>query len=131
MAVRKAFAALRLSQISYNEALAAALPRVRIYATPNGRTPFTEWLEGLKDQRGRALIRQRLDRILVGKFGDCRNVSGAISELRVNFGPGYRVYFGRERNDVTLLCGGEKRTQPKDIARAKLYWAEYWSRSNA
>jgi putative addiction module killer protein len=111
--------------------LATAPPRVRIYATTNGRTPFTEWLEALKDRRGRALIRTRLRRISLGNFGDCKSVGGGISELRVDFGPGYRIYFARERDEVIVFWGGEKRQQDQDILRAKIYWSDYRSRGNA
>ncbi|MBZ5594981.1 MAG: type II toxin-antitoxin system RelE/ParE family toxin [Acidobacteriia bacterium] len=111
--------------------MARSLPRVRIYATPNGRTPFTEWLEALKDQRGRDIIKVRVRRISVGNFGDNKSLGGGLYELRVNFGPGYRVHFGRENEDVILLWGGQKQQQAKDIARARIYWTEYETRSGA
>ncbi len=111
--------------------LARSLPRVRIYARPNGRTPFTEWLEGLKDQRGRDIIKVRVRRISIGNFGDSKSLGGDLHELRVDFGPGYRVYFGREDDDVILLCGGRKQDQAKDITRGRIYWTEYKSRSRA
>ena len=109
--------------------LARPLPRVRIYATPNGRTPFAEWLEALKDQRGRDLIKVRVRRVSAGNFGDSKSLGGGLFELRVDFGPGYRVYFGKEANDVILLWGGKKQQQGQDIARAKIYWADYEARS--
>ena len=61
-----------------------------------------------------------------GSFGDCRSVGGGVEELRIDFGPGYRVYFGRKASAlVVLLCGGPKRTQARDITIAHKYWKEY------
>jgi putative addiction module killer protein len=67
---------------------------LELYLTPAGRCPFEEWLHGLKDAKGRAKIRQRLDRLEMGNFGFWRDVGGGVKELKVDFGPGYRVYFG-------------------------------------
>ena len=111
--------------------LARPVPRVQIYATPNGRTPFTEWLEALKDQRGRDTIKVRVRRISAGNFGDSKSLGGGLYELRVDFGPGYRVYFGKEDEDVILLWGRKKQHQAKDISRGRIYWAEHQSRSGA
>jgi putative addiction module killer protein len=72
------------------------------------------------------VVRARLNRIRLGNFGDCKSVGGGVVELRIDFGPGYRVYFGRDgRLVVVLLCGGDKRTQARDILRAREYWKEY------
>ncbi len=99
------------------------------YLTETGQNPFREWLEGLKDRQGRAKIRVRLNRIRLGNFGDCKGVGGGVSELRIPYGPGYRVYFGhRENTVVILLCGGDKKTQSRDIAQAQAYWNEYLRR---
>ncbi len=101
---------------------------LELYATPNGRTPFTEWLEALKDIKARAKIRVRLDRLRVGNLGDCQPVEEGVSELRIDFGPGYRVYFGQEEaKKVILLWGGDKSTQKADIKKARAYWADYKS----
>ncbi|HET9320176.1 MAG TPA: type II toxin-antitoxin system RelE/ParE family toxin [Bryobacteraceae bacterium] len=85
----------------------------------------------MKDQRGRALIRAKLRRMSVGHVGDCKGVGDGVSELRIHFGPGYRVYFAKEAHDVIVLWGGEKRSQVEDIARAKIYWTEYSNRRGA
>ena len=86
--------------------------------------PFTEWLDELKDRAARAKIWARLARIRTGNFGDCRSVGSGVFELRVDFGPGYRVYYGHiEKNKVILLLGGgNKAFQRDDIASAKERW---------
>ena len=85
-------------------------------------------MQGLKDRRARARILVRLNRVRLGNFGDSKSVGDGVFELRMSFGPGYRLYFGREGEAmVLLLCGGDKSTQSKDIARAKDYWADYRS----
>lgn len=102
--------------------------RIEVYATRDGAEPFTEWLNGLRDRQSRALIRVRLDRISLGNFGDSRPVGEGVMEARIDFGPGYRVYFGRDGEVlVILLCGGDKSTQERDIRRAKEYWRDYRS----
>ena len=101
---------------------------LREYQTAEGRFPFSEWIEGLRDVRGRAILRKRLNRIRLGNLGDCRSVGHGIRELRVDFGPGYRIYFGEDGDTVViLLCGGDKSSQPADIRRAQTFWADYWS----
>lgn len=101
------------------------------YLTPERRAPFSEWLGALKDLRGRALIRVRLDRLSLGNFGDCNRIGEGLHELRIDFGPGYRVYFGQKGKQlILLLCGGTKRTQKRDIQRAQDYWNDYRSRSS-
>ena len=81
---------------------------------------FTNWLAALSDLRARLQIVRRIDRIAAGNFGDAKSVGGAVKELRIDYGPGYRVYY-TQRGDtvVILLCGGDKRTQSKDIRKAK------------
>ena len=88
--------------------------------------PFSEWLASLKDARAVGIIRARLNRIRLGNFGDCRPVGGGVEELRIDFGPGYRLYYGRLGSMVVvLLCGGDKKTQGKDIVMAQERWKEY------
>jgi putative addiction module killer protein len=71
-------------------------------------------------------VRARLNRIRLGDFGDRKSVGGGVDELRIDFGPGYRVYYGREGSSVViLLCGGNKRTQSRDILTAQKYWKEF------
>ncbi len=104
-----------------------ARPReLQIYRTPNDREPFTEWLKSLQDRTTRKRIQARLDRIESGNLGDHKSVGGGVSELRFQFGPGYRIYFGEVDNVIILLlCGGDKSSQNRDIERAKVYWQEY------
>jgi putative addiction module killer protein len=81
---------------------------------------FRRWLAGLRDGQARARIQARIDRLSIGNPGDVRPVGGGISELRIDYGPGYRIYFvQRGHTLVVLLAGGDKRTQAKDIERAR------------
>jgi putative addiction module killer protein len=80
---------------------------------------FTDWLKTLGDRRARLLITSRLDRLSVGHWGDCAPVGDGVMELRLHFGPGYRIYIKRRREElIILLVGGSKRTQRRDIDRA-------------
>jgi putative addiction module killer protein len=101
--------------------------RIDILLYRRGRSIlFSDWLASLKDARAVGIVRARLNRIRLGNFGDCKPVGGGVEELRIDFGPGYRVYYGREGSLVViLLCGGSKRTQTRDILRAHRYWKEY------
>ena len=99
---------------------------VRHVLTSSGKNVFGEWLIDLKDRAARAQILKRIDRIEDGNFGDHRSVGEGVWELRIHFGPGYRVYYGEDGPIlVLLLCGGDKRTQEKDIQRAKTFWRDY------
>ncbi|MGH9588777.1 MAG: type II toxin-antitoxin system RelE/ParE family toxin [Terracidiphilus sp.] len=87
---------------------------------------FRKWRVKLKDERARALIASRLDRLAFGNAGDAKPVGKGISELRIDYGPGYRIYFKQRGNTlVILLCGGNKRTQIEDIKLAKRLTAEW------
>ncbi|WP_455378076.1 type II toxin-antitoxin system RelE/ParE family toxin [Petrachloros mirabilis] len=99
---------------------------LRIYVTEDGREPFSEWIASLRNIKAHAKIRVRLDQVRLGNLGDCRGVGEGVQELRLDYGPGYRVYFGQEgATIVLLLCGGDKNTQSNDIDTAKQYWNEY------
>lgn len=96
------------------------------YITEEGENPFHTWLNSLRDLAARAKIRVRLNRVRLGNFGDCKPVGKGVNELRVDYGPGYRIYYGKsKRAIVILLCGGSKKTQAKDIQLAKTYWADF------
>ena len=96
------------------------------YADENGNEPYTEWLASLKDEKTKERIRVRVRRLEDGLYGDCEPIGEGLSELRLFFGAGYRVYFGEEDgNIVILLCGGDKSSQKRDIKTAKAYWQEH------
>ena len=82
---------------------------------------FARWFDGLRDQRARMRITARIRRLSIGNFGDVKLVGGGISEMRIDYGPGYRIYFFVQRGEalVILLAGGDKSTQSRDIARAR------------
>lgn len=83
-------------------------------------TAFDKWFTSLKDRRAKARIQVRIDRMQLGHFGDVNPIGDGVSELRIFYGPGYRVYFVQRKNEVVILLnGGDKSTQPKDIAHAK------------
>jgi putative addiction module killer protein len=107
-----------------------AIPReLRTYQTSSGACPFEDWLEGMRDAKGRAVIQVRLDRLEQGNFGDCKPVGEGVMELRVDFGPGYRVYLAEDGpRIVLLLAGGDKSTQSRNIKAAKMYWNDYKER---
>ena len=103
---------------------------IETYQTQDGKSPFTDWLRTLKDRAAGARIRTRLARLRLGNFGDTNTIGGGLHELRIDHGPGYRVYFGRSGHRIILLlCGGTKRTQSRDIEQAKTYWNDYRSRT--
>ncbi|WP_347566275.1 type II toxin-antitoxin system RelE/ParE family toxin [Scytonema sp. UIC 10036] len=144
-----------------------AEPReIQDYLTPDGNSPFTSWLEALRDIavltwvqyiknlwnrrwtqmnadevvpdsdenryiQARAKIRNRLKRVESGNLGNYRSVGEGVCELKVDYGSGYRVYFGQIGTTVILLlCGGDKSTQEQDINKAKEYWKDYEKRAS-
>lgn len=84
---------------------------------------YDAWFDGLRDMRAQNRIDVRIKRLSLGNAGDAKFFDG-IGELRIDYGPGYRVYFV-ERGDVLLLCGGDKNSQPRDIKKAKALAKEY------
>jgi putative addiction module killer protein len=103
-------------------------PRKRkvLHYVSDGKDLFGDWLSGLKDRAGRAAILKRVSRAEDGNLGDRRAVGSGAWEMRVDFGPGYRVYYGEDGpRIILLLCGGDKSTQDKDIRRARELWAQY------
>jgi putative addiction module killer protein len=110
----------------------AATPKeLRIYETADGRRPFDEWLNRLKDKATIARIAARLNRVALGNLGDAKSVGAGVSELRLAFGKGYRVYFAQEGDKIVLLlCGGDKGSQDKDIREAKTYLQDFRRRNH-
>lgn len=100
---------------------------VKIYKTITGKEPYTDWIKDL-DRLVRSKVNARIARIRDnGNFGDCKHFDGII-EIRLDFGPGYRVYCGLEENTLLiLLFGGDKNQQQKDINKAKKYWQDHLS----
>lgn len=104
---------------------------LRYYVAANGKRPFADWLRSLGDRNAAARVQIRLDRLRLGNFGDRRSLGKGLAELRVDVGPGYRIYFTLEGTSfVLLLCGGDKSTQKKDIRLAREYFADYIRRSD-
>jgi putative addiction module killer protein len=98
---------------------------LEIYKKENGQEPFTEWIESVKDSVLKARIKSRIRRVEIGNFGNCKAIGSGLFELKLDFGPGYRVYFGKKNNVIVLLlCGGDKKSQKRDIKVAIEYWGE-------
>ena len=103
---------------------------IRRYLARSGRDVLGEWLAELNDDRTRAKIAARIDRLSAGKFGDCKALRGGLWELRIDWGPGYRVYYALVgKACVLLLCGGDKRKPSADIKRALEYLKDYRERT--
>jgi putative addiction module killer protein len=101
------------------------------YVDTSGKSLYAHWLESIKDPRTKARIIMQVDKMELGLFGDSKPIGSGLSEMRIHHGPGYRVYFCKEKaNRYLLLCGGNKSTQSRDIKRAKEYWKEYERREN-
>lgn len=99
------------------------------YETKEGIRPFANWILSIKDLKTRALIRTRIDRVKLGNLGYCRSLGQGVTELKIDYGPGYRIYFGQIGTKlVILLCGGHKDSQDRDIKQAHNFWADYRSR---
>ncbi len=96
------------------------------YVSGSGEDVIGNWLIKLRDERTQAKITTRFLRLTAGNFGDCKSLGGGIGELRIDWGPGYRIYYAMlSRTRVLLLCGGDKRSQNADIRRARDYWKDY------
>ena len=96
-----------------------------VYETEDGKRPFQKWLEGI-DRQARSRVQTALLRLEEGNTGSLKSIGAGVHEIRITFGPGYRVYLGQEGNQlVILLHGGTKKRQSDDIARAKDFWRAY------
>ncbi len=103
---------------------------IRHYVSRAGKDVFDEWLTELADVRAQAKIASRINRLAAGNFGDCKSLRQGLYELRIDWGPGYRVYYAMlGRICVLLLCGGDKRKQSQDIERARKYIKDYRERT--
>ncbi len=100
------------------------------YVTVAGKDLIGDWLNELHDPQARARIVSRITRLSAGNFGDCKPLQAGIWELRIDWGPGYRVYYAMVRREcVLLLLGGDKRKQRGDISRAIAFWNDYKRRT--
>ena len=96
------------------------------YLTYSGGCPFQDWLKNLKDVKGRAIIRKKINLLRLGYFSDSRSLGDHLFEIRIFFSPGYRVYFGKQKDKtIILLWGGVKDSQARDVEKAKKYWKTY------
>ena len=99
------------------------------YQAEDGNDVYQEWVDGLRDARARVAILRRVDRAVTGNFGDHKACRDGVSEMRIDHGPGYRVYyFQHGKVFVVLLCGGDKRTQDADISRAVAFKTDFLRR---
>jgi putative addiction module killer protein len=99
---------------------------VRRYLTASGDDPVSRWLKRLEDSKGHAGILRRIDRLSRGNFGDCKPCDAGVWELRIDFGPGYRLYYAKQQESIVLLlCAGTKSTQARDIELAVARWREF------
>lgn len=99
-----------------------------IYKPHTGKAPFEKWLTSLKDKKTKQIIQARIDRAVFGNLGDIKGLGEDVFEFRIDYGPGFRVYFSIQGQKILLLLvGGDKRTQSKDIEKAKSY-LEDWKR---
>jgi putative addiction module killer protein len=99
---------------------------IKLYLMESGLSPFEEWFDDLSDAHAQERILARIARLRSGNPGDWKALGDGVFELRIDYGPGYRLYFGQEGVEIViLLAGGTKGTQPRDIKRAKDYWHDY------
>ena len=99
--------------------------RIREYLTADGRNPFRDWL-GRLDSRTKARVQARVLRFETGNLGDHKSVGRGVWEARMDFGPGFRIYFGKFGSSIViLLTGGDKSSQGRDICRAQAFWRDY------
>ena len=104
---------------------------VRHYVTADGKDVFLDWLKKLRDTKARISIDRRINRVVLSNFGDHKFCRDGVWELRIDVGPGYRVYYAMAGSTVVLLLtGGDKRTQDADINRACEYWRDWQMRSD-
>ena len=100
---------------------------IRFYRTEGGKEPAKEWLDSLRDAVGQTKIWTRIKMAEKGTFGDCKRIGEGVSELRIPYGPGYRIYFGMDAKGdlIVLLVVGKKSSQRRDMEKAKSFWKNY------
>jgi len=106
--------------------------RLVIYETRDGKCPFQQWINRISDTQTQARIFRYVRSLSLGNFSNCRSLGEGVHELKINVGPGYRVYFANaEKTIIILLCGGTKKHQDKEIQAAQKYWADYKKREQS
>ena len=99
---------------------------VYYYVALSGRTPYLEWYHSIRDKKTQGIIDERITRLWLGNFNQCKPVGKSVFELKISYGPGFRIYFGRIGIAIVLLLtGGDKSTQEEDIQKAHKYWEDY------
>jgi putative addiction module killer protein len=98
---------------------------IKTYISEDGKEFFWSWINSLRDSAGAAKIKIRINRVGQGNLGDWRAVGEGVKELKIDYGPGYRVYFGEDEDKVILLGGGDKSSQIADILKAQARWRDY------
>lgn len=96
-----------------------------MFQTENGKVPFSDWIAAYAKEEIYSVLLARIERVEEGNFGDCVWEGHGMFELRIDVGPGYRIYFGEDGDFVVLLWGGTKRTQQRDLTIAKKHWKKY------
>jgi putative addiction module killer protein len=117
--------------IGYSLSVSARINIVNSYIDADGNAPFNQWIDSIKDQKTQIIIVNRINRLRGGNLGYCRNLANGIWEMKIDYGPGYRVYFAQAGKAFYLLLGGgDKGTQKSDIKEAKKRWQEYKKRTS-
>ncbi|MNL16386.1 hypothetical protein D3C87_1374230 [compost metagenome] len=99
-----------------------------IYKPSSGKAPFEKWFLSLKDKKTRQIVQSRIDRAVFGNLGDIKSIGEDVFEFRINYGPGFRIYFSIQGKKILLLLvGGDKQTQSRDIEKAKEYLKDWKS----
>ncbi|MEH6473616.1 MAG: type II toxin-antitoxin system RelE/ParE family toxin [Halopseudomonas sp.] len=99
------------------------------YLTSDNESPYSDWLKALGDVRAKTKVTRATHNMSLGNFGDHKGVGDSVMERRLTYGPGYRIYYAMDGNQIVLLLtGGDKSSQQKDIEKAKAYWADYKAR---
>ena len=98
---------------------------LKLLELKDGACPFDDWFASIRDEKTRAIVRARLGRLRAGNFGDCGSSGQNVQHIKIDYGPGYRIYFAQiERVIVVLLCGGDKSSQNRDVKKAHKLWEE-------
>ena len=102
---------------------------IEYHIDESGREPFRGWHESLRDFKAQTVIDAKMARVRLGNFGACQPVGHGVFEFKIDYGPGYRIYYGRIASKIILLlCGGDKSTQQKDIQTAHRFWRQFKER---